>query len=289
MKTSPIRLVADCDALVGEGPLWHTPSNTLWFTDIEGRRLLRYNPATDKWDTVRTSQGRVGGFTFERDGSAILFEEQQIIHRANDGQERVLCEIREGNRERFNDVKTDPEGRVFVGTMGVEKNDGALIRVERGGKYEVLMAGVGIGNGPCFSKDGKRFYFADSKARKIYLFDYDRKTGKVSNRRVFAEVPEEEGVPDGATVDAEDHLWSTRWGSFQAVRFRPDGTVERRVKFPAKQISSITFGGPDSTDMYVTSACYGLQDLPQPQRGGGLFHLNLGIKGIPEPVSRLIS
>ena len=73
------------------------------------------------------------------------------------------------------------------------------------------------------------------------------------------------------------------------MRYRPDGSVERRVKFPAKQISSMTFGGPDYTDIYATSACYGLHDLPPEQRSGGLFHFNLGIKGIPEPASRLVS
>lgn len=272
---------------MGEGPLWHNQTQTLWFTDIEGRGIIQYDPRTGK-DKHINRPGRVGGFTFERDGSMVLFEEQRVIHRANDGNERVLCEIKEGNRERFNDVKTDPEGRVFVGTMGVEKGDGSLLRVDRGGKWTILMEGVWCGNGPAFSKDKKLFYFSDTLVQKIYVFDYNRKTGNVSNRRLFADVPKEEGMPDGATVDAEDHLWSTRWGGFQAVRYRPDGSVERRITFPAKQVSSITFGGANLTDIYFTSACHGLDKASPEERGGGLFHLDLGIKGIAEPASRLV-
>ncbi|MBI4027303.1 MAG: SMP-30/gluconolactonase/LRE family protein [Verrucomicrobia bacterium] len=287
MNLSSPRLVADCNANLGEGPLWHAPSQTVHFTDIEGRRIIRYNPATDQHDVVLKRKGRVSGFTFERDGSMILFEEQLVIHRSNDGAERVLCEIKEGNHERFNDVKTDPEGRVYVGTMGIANGDGALIRVERGGKYAILMEGVRCGNGPAFSKDKKRFYFTDSVAQKIYVFDYDRKSGNLSNRRLFVDVPGEEGFPDGTTVDAKDHVWTARWGGHMLVRYRPDGSVERRIKFPARQVSSLTFGGPDCTDIYVTTAGQGLDKMPPPERGGALYHLNLGIRGIPEPASRL--
>src|ERR1051326_1504024 len=139
MSTSPLKLVADCHAECGEGPLWHVQSRTLIFTDIVGCRMLRYDPATKKCETFRTSKGRVGGFTFEPDGSMILFEEQQVIHRANDGKERILWTVPQGNPDRFNDQIADPEGRVYVGTMGLEKHDGALIRIDPGGKASVLM------------------------------------------------------------------------------------------------------------------------------------------------------
>jgi D-xylonolactonase len=287
MNTPTPKLVLDCRASVGEGPLWHSQTKRLYLTDIEGRSIIWYDPKTGEHDHI-PRKNRVGGFTFERDGSMVLFEEQQVIHRDPKGKERVLMEIKEGNRERFNDVKADPEGRVFVGTMGIEKQDGALIRVDPGGKYAILMKGVGIGNGPAFSKDYKRFYFADSLLQKIYVFDYDRKTGNVSNRRVFSDVPKEEGLPDGATVDSEDHIWWARWGGFELVRYRPDGSIERRIKFPSRQVSSLTFGGDDMTDMFVTSACYGLDKASPGERGGGLYHLNLGIRGIPEPPSRLV-
>jgi len=288
MSTAQPKLVVDCEAQVGEGPLWHAQSNTVYFTDIEGRRLIRYDPKTGKHDHVRESKGRVGGFTFERDGSMVLFEEQSVIHRDKKGKERVLVEIKEGNPERFNDVKTDPEGRVFIGTMGIEKGNGACIRVDPGGKYTILVEKVGCGNGPAFSKDGRKFYFTDTFTKSIFVFDYDRKTGTISNRRVFCTSdPEKDGYPDGCTVDTEGHVWSARWGGYGLIRYRPDGSVERRVKLPSKQTTSLTFGGKDYTDIYVTSACWQMKPSASKDHVGGLYHLNLGIKGMPEPVSRL--
>jgi sugar lactone lactonase YvrE len=289
MSTAQPRLVVDCEAQVGEGPLWHPQSQTVYFTDIEGRRIIRYDPKTGRHDHVRESKGRVGGFTFERDGSMILFEEQSVIHRDNDGKERVLCEIKEGNPERFNDVKADPEGRVFLGTMGIEKGNGACIRVDRGGKYTILLENIRCGNGPSFSKDGTKFYFTDTFAKDIWVFDYDRPTGQIRNRRVFCTCnPETDGLPDGCTVDNEDHVWSARWGGYSLIRYRPDGSIERRIQFPPKQTTSLTFAGKDCTDIYVTSACWQMKKGSGPDAIGGLYHLNLGIKGIPEPPSRLV-
>jgi len=290
MKTSEPRLVVDCAAQVGEGPLWHPWSETVYFTDIEGRRLLRYDPKTCRHEVVRKSKGRVGGFTFELDGSMILFEEQRVIHRDRKGEERVLTEIKEGNPERFNDVKTDPEGRVFVGTVGFQKGDGALIRVDRGGKYQVLLEKVTCGNGPAFSNDLKRFFFTDTFTNNIFVFDYDRESGDIRNRKIFATAdPRKEGYPDGCTVDTEDHVWSARWQGSQIVRYRPDGSVERRVRLPSHQITSLTFGGPDCTDIYATSASWQLDPSRGAEAVGGLYHFNLGIKGRPEFPSRLVS
>lgn len=287
MSTPTPKLVLDCRASVGEGPLWHKQTQTVWFTDILGKSITQFDPRTGK-HTHFDRPGCVGGFTFEADGSAILLEEQNVIHRANDGKTRVLCKITEGNPERFNDCIADPEGRIYVGASS-SKGEGALIRIERGGKATVMVDGVSIGNGMGFTSDLKKFYFTDSRPQNIYVFDYDRKTGNLGNRRVFAHIKEKDELPDGMTVDAEDHVWSAIWGGFGLIRFRPDGSVERRLRFPAKQTSCVTFGGPDLTDMYITSACHSLDDLPSDQRGGGLFHLNVGIRGRPEFPSRLVS
>ena len=120
----------------------------------------------------------------------------------------------------------------------------------------------------------------------IYLFDYDRDTGDISNPRAFVQVPEGEGVPDGMTVDAEGYVWSARWGSGCLVRYAPDGTEVLRINFPAKKVSSVTFGGEDYTDIYVTTA--GGNDKEREGPGAGaLFRLNLGIRGLPEFPSRV--
>jgi sugar lactone lactonase YvrE len=149
-----------------------------------------------------------------------------------------------------------------------------------------VLEEIGTSNGMGFTPDRRQMYFTDTREREIYRFDYERATGEISNRRVFVRVPPGEGGPDGMTVDAEGYVWSARWGGGCLVRYSPDGEEERRITFPARKVSSLIFGGPDYTDIYVTTA--GGQNKEEEGEGAGaLFHINLGIRGLPEFRSRI--
>ena len=129
-----------------------------------------------------------------------------------------------------------------------------------------------------FTPDRKEMYYTDTRKHEIYLFDYDRASGEISNQRVFVKVP--------MTPDEGHHVWSARWDGGCLIRYTPQGIEEQRIRFPAKKVSSVTFGGPDYTDMYVTTA--GGQNKAEEGAGAGaLFRLNLGIKGVPEFRSRI--
>ncbi len=129
------------------------------------------------------------------------------------------------------------------------------------GKTSVLDDGIHLANGIGFSPDAKQVYLTDSAARIIYRYDYDVRTGDVRNRSVLVRVPLDEGVPDGLAVDAEGFLWSAQWYGGCVVRYDADGKVERKVPIPAKQTSSLAFGGPDLAEMFITSAA---QHFPSP-------------------------
>jgi D-xylonolactonase len=167
--------------------------------------------------------------------------------------------------------------------------------VETDGSVHIADEGFHISNGLAWSPDSKYLYFTDSAARRIYRYDYDRASGNLRNRRVLVAVPAEEGLPDGLTVDAEGFLWSAQWYGGCIVRYDPDGKLERRVSIPAKQTSSLAFGGPELTDIFITSAA---RSEPMPVMppgydpdsghfGGELYHLNLGIAGRPEHRARI--
>ena len=135
-----------------------------------------------------------------------------------------------------------------------------------------------------FTPDRKGMYYTDSTARKIYLFDYDSDSGAMANQRVFVETPEGEGIPDGMTVDSEGFVWSARWDASCVVRYTPDGEEEQRIIFPARKVSSVTFGGADLQDMYVTTA--GGDKRPYEGPGAGaLFRVRPGVRGVPEFLS----
>mmetsp|Transcript_2385 Transcript_2385/g.4067 ORF Transcript_2385/g.4067 Transcript_2385/m.4067 type:complete len:162 (+) Transcript_2385:1-486(+) len=127
--------------------------------------------------------------------------------------------------------------------------------------------------------------FTDSPSREILVFDYDGKTGNVSNRRVFACVPEP-GLPDGSTCDSEGYLWNAEWGSGRVVRYTPDGKVDRVVHVPtASRLTCPAFGGSELRTLYITSASVGLTlaDRQAEPAAGALFALELkDVKGIEE-------
>jgi sugar lactone lactonase YvrE len=279
-------LIADYRCNVGENPLWHPDEQRVYWCDIPTGRIFRYSPATGVHE--QCYQGEVvGGFTVQADGALLLFMARGAVKIWREGQLRtVLEDIPDERESRFNDVIADPEGRVFCGTMPSPGRLGRLYRLTPDGSIVKVLEEIGTSNGMGFTPDRKQMYYTDTREREIYLFDYERATGEISNRRVFARVPPGEGGPDGMTVDAEGYVWSARWGGSALVRYAPDGTEERRITFPARKVSSVIFGGPDYTDIYVTTA--GGQNKEEEGEGAGaLFHINLGIQGLPEFRSRI--
>jgi D-xylonolactonase len=229
----------------------------------------------------------VGGFTIQADGKLLLFMERGAIRTWKNGfQETIVPEIPEERNSRFNDVIADPEGRVFCGTMPTRERLGRLYRLDPDGSLRIVVEGVGISNGMGFTPDLKHMYYTDSRARTIYLYDYDRASGEISNPRVFVTVPEGEGVPDGMTVDAEGYVWSARWDGGCVVRYAPDGTEVMRIPFPAKKVSCPTFGGEDYRDLYVTTAG-GQNKAEEGEGAGALFCVKVGVQGVPEFRSRI--
>src|SRR5579883_2880628 len=262
-------IVADHSCALGEGPLWHAEEKRVYWTDIDGGRLFRYDPETGQSEQFYEGDV-VGGFTIQANGSLLLFGAKGCVREWKNGQSKTLIEDLPGEGEgRFNDVIADPAGRVFCGTLG--RTPGRLYRLETDGAIAPLLEGIGCSNGMGFTPDRKRFYYTDTVKREIYLFDYDQETGEITNQRVFVRL-EGEGAPDGMTVDTEGGVWTALWGGSAVVRFDSSGRETHRIPFPAKKMTSAAFGGPDYTDLYCT--CAGGTNRPADgPAGGALFRI----------------
>jgi D-xylonolactonase len=248
--------------------------------------MFRYTPATGQHEQCYEGQP-IGGLTIQADGALLLFMTRGTVKAWRDGQmTTILEEIPEERETQFNDVIADPLGCVFCGTLPTKDRLGRLYRLDPDGTLTILLEGIGCSNGMGFSPDRTQMYYTDSPKHEVYRFDYDKATGALSNQVVFARNPESEGLPDGMTVDAEGYVWSARWDGDCVVRFAPDGREERRVAFPARKCSSVTFGGEDYGDMYVTTAG-GDQKATDGALAGALFRVRLGILGVPEFRSRV--
>jgi D-xylono/L-arabinono-1,4-lactonase len=283
-------IIADCNCQIGENPLWSPLEKCLYWTDIPGGKLFRYDPVSGEHEVCYSGE-MIGGFTLQTDGSLLLFMERGAIAKWRISRlEYVVREIPVELDNRFNDVITDPAGRVYCGTVSIPtgKRPGRLYRLDTDGTLHLLLDGIGISNGMGFSSDHRSLYFTDSLARKIYLFDYHEDTGTLSNQRLWLQTPEGEGEPDGLTVDADGYVWSARWGDSALYRYAPDGRIEHRIEFPAKKVTSVTFGGNNFREMYVTTALDGNSKLEAGQGAGAVFHLSAGIQGLPEFLSKVM-
>lgn len=285
-----IEMIANYKCVCGEGPLWHPKERKLYWTDIETGRLFRYDPATNKHEQIYEGW-RVGGFTFQADGSLLLFRDKGNIVTWRDGKVRdtIVDYLPLEADGRFNDVRADAQGRVYCGTLC--KTPGRLYRLDTNGKLTQLLEGLGCSNGMAFTSDLTKMYFTDSGPRKVWMFDYARATGAITNQRVFADGKPEDGFPDGMTIDTEGNIYSARWDGFGVVVYKPDGSESHRIKLPVKKVSSLAFGGDNLTDIYFTSAG---GDKPEENgaEAGGLFRLKgpasgAGPKGLPEFYSRI--
>lgn len=282
-----LELIADYECVTGEGPLWHPQEECLYWVDIPKGRLFRYDPSRGHHEEVFSGAGQIGGFTFQDDGAILLFMERGAIKLLREGKlETIIDEIPDERETRFNDVFADPEGRVYCGTMPTKDRLGRLYRLDPDRTLTLLLEGISCSNGMGLTPDRKQLYYTDSMVKKIYLFDYDQATGALSNQRIFVDSSNEEGVPDGMTVDADGNVWSARWDGYRLTQYAPDGRELQRITFPTKKVSSVIFGGSDYKDMYVTTAGGDNKD-ENGATAGALYRLRLGIQGVPEFPSRI--
>ena len=283
------RVIVDHPYLLGENPLWHPVEQRLYWNDITGQGVYRLG-ADGAPETVFEGE-TVGGFTFQADGSLLLFMAHGKIAVLSGGRLYPVHESLPDEAEaRFNDVIADPEGRVFCGTMPFDRSPrGALYRLDLDGSIEKITGGVAISNGLGFTPALDGLYYVDTPTQRIDLFDYDRATGAVANRRLFADTTGDDGDPDGLTVDADGHVWCARWNGWSCIRYDADGRAAQRIDFPARKVSSVAFGGADYATMYFTSAARPTDaEEDNGAAGGRLFALEAGVKGRPEFLSRIL-
>jgi sugar lactone lactonase YvrE len=280
-------MVADYRCALGEGPLWHQQERRVYWVDILTGRVFWYEPATGA-HAVFFQGPIVGGFTMQADGSLLLFMEKGGVATLRDGElDYVVHGIRGEENSRFNDVIADPRGRVFCGTMPSKHKSGKLYRLDCDGTLSVVLEEVGCPNGMGFSPDGLKFYFTDTGARRIYRYEYDEETGELGKGEVFVEIPASEGVPDGMVIDQAGHLWSARWGGSAVVRYDAVGVEESRISLPTPKVSSLTFGGEELTEIFITTAG-GDNRASDDWAAGCLFSLSLDVAGLPEFRSKVL-
>ena len=291
----PAELIVDARNAVGESPVWVAEENALYWVDIPAGGLQRWN-ASNGHVEAWTAPQMLACLTRHRDGGWVAGMESGFfrLRPNNDGSldSELLAPVNHARADmRLNDGRCDRQGRFWAGSMvlnmGANAADGALYRYDAGdlGPVKAQLNGFIVPNGLGFSPDGKTLYLSDSHPliQQIWAFDYDIDSGTPSNRRVFVDMHQFPGRPDGAAVDADGCYWICANDAGLIHRFTPDGRLDRSLEVPVKKPTMCAFGGKDLDTLYVTSIRPG-DDQNEQSLAGGVFALNPGVKGLAEPV-----
>lgn len=269
-------------AKLAEGPLWDAESASLYWVDIVGHVIHRHHPLSG--ERAEHPLADMIGFCALAEAGRLVAGIGGGIFDLAFGQpgEILLARPAMHGENRFNDGKCDPRGRLWAGTMHVEAErdrepTGALYRW-RGGGLEEVVSGISLSNGLGWSPRGDTMYFSDTHAGTVWAYDYDVASGEVANRRAFAVVPIEDGVPDGLAVDAAGRVFVAIWRGARLDVFSPDGGREAEIAVPVRNPTSCAFGGADLRTLYVTTMPSSAESDP---RSGSLFSMRMDVAGMP--------
>ena len=286
-----IDVVTNTPASLGESPVWSELEQVLYWIDIDGKAVHRYDPATGE-DALQATPARPGSLALTAEPHKLLMssEHEVVWFDWKTGATTPFVQLEvEGAGIRMNDGRTDPAGRFIVGTMfentGAKKFVGSLHQVEADGSSVALRRAVGTANGLAFDYDRSIMYWADTPTMQVLAWDYDIASGTRRNERVHFDYNTVEGKPDGACVDADGFYWSSSVRGWALTRIAPDGSVERRIDLPVELPTMPCFGGPNLDMLFITSIDAGGTDPAdiERQRGvapGSLLAIDMSGEGI---------
>jgi sugar lactone lactonase YvrE len=286
-------------SVLGESPLWHPQEQVLYWCDIPGHALNRFDPKT----------GAHAHWPFETDvgccaplmegGLLLALRSGLVRFDPSSGRRRTLVDAPyDTATERFNDGKADAQGRLWVGTIHDRREPHAALYRYADGQLERMAGDITVSNGLAWSPDARTLYWADTKAHAVYAFDFERAGGAITNRRVFAQfafkTPDQDlstygGRPDGAAMDVEGHYWCAMFEGARLLRIAPDGRIVREVPLPVRCPTMPCFGGADLQTLYITTAREKrpADELAREPLAGCVLQMRVDVPGLPANIARL--
>jgi len=259
----------------GEGPVWSERWGGLRFVDMLAGDVLTLET---EGSVRRIHVGEIAAaLRPRRGGGAVIGIERGFALEEPDGSIVRLDDLWDDRNLRMNDGGCDPDGRFYCGSMAYDKQPGgaAIYRLDPDRSTHLVLEGLTVSNGLDWSPDGTRAYYNDTDTYRTDVFDYDHESG-LTGRRPFADTPTHR--PDGLTVDAEGGVWVAYPHEGKVRRYGPDGALDSVVELPTVKATACTFGGPDLTELYITTS---REDVEGDPLAGSLFRAEVGVSGVP--------
>lgn len=278
---------------LGESILWHPSEEALYWIDFHGPLVHRQKGGSGVVESWKIDLGEtIGSLVFGDKGRLLLAVDHGLhLLDTSTGKTRLFADPKNGKKNlAYNDGKVDRAGRYWIGTydLSERKPGAAFYRMEQGGTAEVADKGFVICNGPTFSPDNRKLYFSDTVGHRILSYDLDR-NGMISGRRVFFAFANNDGMPDGLTVDSAGNVWCALYGGSKVVCIDARGTLRRSLYLPATFVTSLCFGGPELKTLYVTTGWNSstTEATKMSDVGGAVFMRPVDIAGLAEPIIAL--
>jgi len=262
---------------IGEEPLWWSEKGRLIQKDED--QALLVNIETGEYDALQLEQeGAAFGFT--QSGRLFQASQQRVCMVDEAGRLTPLHEPVKLLANIFNDGKTGPDGRFYVGTIYGDGEDGGLYCLDSSGKLTLKHAGLKLSNGLDWSPDGRWLYLADSGTKEILRFAFDPQNGIVGEAETLMKIPDGIGGPDGMCMDTEGFLWCALWGKGNVARIDVQAAkIAELVHLPARAVASCAFVGENYDRLAVTTASYPNRE-PAGDEDGFTYIIDVGKRGL---------
>jgi len=260
-----------------EGPAWSAEEECLYFSDIVGDTIYRYDSREGATAWRRPSH-MANGLTLDAGGALIACEHatSRVTRTDRDGTVATLASNYCGKELNSpNDVVVKSDGAVYFtdplygrrADYGVERAPElafcGVYRLEPGGHELTLLADdFPAPNGLCFSPDEQLLYVNDTDRLHTRVFDVLPNGTLVNGRLFFDEAAEgarwEEGDPDGIKVDERGNVFCTGPGGVWVIS--PEGHKLGLIEVP-ETVANLTWGGPGWSALYIcaTRSLYRVQ------------------------------
>jgi sugar lactone lactonase YvrE len=241
---------------IGESPVWDSSRQCLWFVDILAPAIYEFEPTSGRLHTHKMPAA-IGSLGLAKGGRLIVALRTGVYFYDPESRSFDFLVHPEPDMpaNRLNDGKVGPDGCFWVGSMheAVPRSPtGSLYRVSPDGSFSKVLDGINVSNGLAWSPDGNIMYHADSRG-DVRAYDFDVKTSKLSGMRVLLTPTENEGLADGAAVDAEGYYWSAGVTASCLNKISSTGDIVAKVALPVLAPTMPCFGGCDLRTMFVTS------------------------------------
>ena len=287
-----VSILSDIRCELGEGPTYDPDTDTLWWFDITGRRLMEH-PFPGGPTKIHELPLMASALAFTASGEQVLATERGVqLRDAATGRLTMLAPIEADNdATRSNDARVHQSGAFWIGTMAkTGKGPVGAIYHYFAGEVRTLFAGITIPNSICFSPQGDIAYYADTRRNTLFRVDCDPATGLPSGEpSVLLDHDGKAGSLDGSVCDADGVIWNARWGAGTLDAYAADGRQLHSIALPARQTSCPAFVGKAADRIAVTSALQGMDAdarAADPD-GGKTFLVELPVRGRFEPQVRI--